>query len=182
VERLRDTWLPEYDDRTRLVEVARHFCQSADPAPLCDFIEQRAFRVLSNRDYRWTNELLVKFAFLTLLFDDRLYMAVSELETERGYVDLALIVRPDLRRFRALDLLLEFKCLGLKDLGLSGKQVRAQSRESLAAVPAVAAELDEAAEQVRRYGAALRARYALTDLRGFAVVALGVERLVWRAL
>jgi hypothetical protein len=95
------------------------------------------FRVLSNRDYRWTNELLVKFAFLTLLFDDRLYMAVSELETDRGYADLALIVRPDMRRFQALDLLLEFKYLGLKDLGLTGEQVRAQPREALAALPAV---------------------------------------------
>jgi hypothetical protein len=58
---------------------------------------------------------------------------VSELETDRGYAD------------QALDLLLEFKYLGLKDLGLSGEQVRAQPREALAALPAVAAKLDEAA-------------------------------------
>jgi hypothetical protein len=79
--------------------------------PLADFIEQRYFKVLSNRDYRWSNELLVKIAFLTLLFNDRLYMIVSELETDRGYVDLSLIVRPDMRRFHALDLMLEFKYL-----------------------------------------------------------------------
>jgi len=182
VERLRDLWLPDNEDRSRMVKVARHLCQTADPAPLCDFIESRYFRVLSNRDYRWTNELLVKFAFLTLLFDDRLYMAVSELETDRGFADLALIVRPDMRRFQALDLLLEFKYLGLKDLGLTGEQVRAQSRETLAALPAVAARLDEAAEQARVYGATLRERHGLTDLRALAVVALGVERLVWRVL
>jgi len=182
VERLRDIWLPDNEDRSRMVKVARHLCQTADPAPLCDFIESRLFRVLSNRDYRWTNELLVKFAFLTLLFDDRLYMAVSELETDRGYADLALIVRPDMRRFQALDLLLEFKYLGLKDLGLTGEQVRAQPREALAALPAVAARLDEAAAQARGYGATLRGRHGLKDLHALAVVALGVERLVWRVL
>ncbi|HYN79060.1 MAG TPA: AAA family ATPase, partial [Lamprocystis sp. (in: g-proteobacteria)] len=116
VERLRDLWLPGYEDRATAQGVAETLYLRGDPAPLCDFIESRYFRVLSNRDYRWTNELLVKFAFLTLLFDDRLYMAVSELETDRGYADLALIVRPDMRRFQALDLLLEFKYLGLKEL------------------------------------------------------------------
>jgi Protein of unknown function (DUF1703). len=115
-------------------------------------------------------------------FDDRLYMAVSELETERGYADLALIVRPDMRRFQALDLLLEFKDLGLKALGLTGEQVRAQSREALAQLPAVAAQLDAAAAQAADYGATLRARHGLKDLRAFAVVALGVERLVWRVV
>ncbi|HYN77448.1 MAG TPA: AAA family ATPase, partial [Lamprocystis sp. (in: g-proteobacteria)] len=99
-----------------------------------------------------------------------------------GYADLALIVRPDMRRFQALDLLLEFKYLGLKDLGLTGEQVRAQPREALAALPAVAAKLDEAAAQARAYGTTLRDRHGLEDLRALAVVALGVERLVWRAL
>jgi hypothetical protein len=138
--------------------------------------------VLSNRDYRWTNELLVKFAFLTLLFDDRLYMAVSELETERGYVDLALIVRPDKRRFQVLDLLLEFKYLSLKDLGLSGEQVRERSREALAELAPVAKKLDEAEAQARAYGATLKKRYGFAELHAFAVVALGLERLVWRML
>ncbi|KAA6181343.1 AAA family ATPase, partial [Thiohalocapsa marina] len=182
VERLRERWLPGYDEQKAARSAAETLYLRGDPAPLCDLIEQRYFRVLSNRDYRWSNELLVKFAFLTLLFDDRLYMAVSELETDRGYADLALILRPDMRRFDALDLLLEFKYLGLKELGLSGEQVRTQSREALAALPAVAAKLDEAATQAADYGATLRQRHGLKDLRAFAVVALGVERLVWRAL
>ena len=182
VERLRETWLPQTGLDRELAPAIRRLGQQGDLAPLVDLIEQGYFRVLSNRDYRWTNELLVKFAFLTLLFDDRLYMAVSELETDRGYADLALILRPDMRRFQALDLLLEFKYLGLKELGLSGEQVPAQSRASLAALPAVAAKLDEAAAQAADYGATLRARYGLKDLRAYAVVALGVERLVWRVL
>ena len=182
VERLRDAWLPPSGVARALPEAVRRLGQQGDPAPLADLIEQGYFRVLSNRDYRWTNELLVKFAFLTLLFDDRLYMAVSELETDRGYADLALIVRPDMRRFQVLDLLLEFKYLGLKDLGLTAAEVRERPREALALLPAVAAKLDAAAAQAAGYGAALRERYALKDLRALAVVALGVERLVWRML
>jgi hypothetical protein len=87
-------------------------------------------------------------------------MAVSELETDRGDADLALILRPDMRRFQALDLLLELKYLGLKELDSSGEQVRAQSRESLAALPAVAARLEEAAAQATDYGATLRALWS----------------------
>ncbi|EIC20113.1 AAA family ATPase [Thiorhodovibrio frisius] len=182
VERLRERWLPATDVRAASRAAAERLYLEADLTPLCALIEQSYFAVLSNRDYRWTNELLVKFAFLTLLFDDRLYMAVSELETERGYADLALIVRPDMRRFQALDLLLEFKYLSLKKLGLSGEQVRQESRDALAKRPAVAAKLDEAEAQARDYGGTLTRRHGLTDLRAFAVVALGVERLVWRVV
>lgn len=182
VERLQESWLPEYEDRLRIQQVSKHFCQTGDLQPLCDFVEQRYFQVLSNRDYRWSNELAIKIAFLTLLFNDRLYMMVSELEMDRGYVDLSLIVRPDMRRFQALDLLVEFKYLGLKELDLTGEQARERSREQLTTLPAVAAKLDEAESQARHYGATLRERYGLADLRAFAVVAIGFERVVWRAL
>ncbi|MBK1619470.1 AAA family ATPase [Lamprobacter modestohalophilus] len=182
VERLRERWLPAPETREMARQASETLYLQGDLAPLCELIEQSYFSALSNRDYRWSNELLVKFAFLTLLFDDRLYMAVSELETGRGYADLALILRPDMRRFQALDLLLEFKYLSLQDLGLSGAQVREQSRAALAKLPAVAAKLDEAEAQARDYGGTLTQRHGLSDLRAFAVVALGVERLVWRTL
>jgi hypothetical protein len=182
MERLQELWLPDYEDQARIRQVSKHFCQTGDLDPLVEFIEQRYFPVLSNRDYRWTNELLVKIAFLTLLFDDRLYMMVSETEVDHGYVDLSLIVRPDMRRFQALDLLLEFKYVSLKELGLTGEQLREHTRDELAALPEVAAKLQEAEDQARRYGAALRERYRLTDLRLFAVVGLGLERVVWRAV
>ena len=67
-------------------------------------------------------------------------------------------------------------------MGLTGEQVRAHSRADLSVLPAVAAKLDEAEAQARRYGATLRASYGVSDLHAFAVVALGVERIVWRAL
>ena len=76
----------------------------------------------------------------------------------------------------------EIEYLPLGELGLTGAEVRARSRESLAALPSVVAQLDAAADQARDYGATLANRHGLTGLNAFAVVALGVERLIWRAL
>ena len=182
VERLREMWLPTYEDRQTIPRLAETFYLQGDLAPLVAFIEGRYFPILSNRDYRWSNELMVKIAFLTLLFDDRLYMMVSETEMDHGYIDLSLIVRSDMRRFQALDLLLEFKYVSLKDVNLTGEQVRGESLAELAALAAVQAALAAAAEQARRYGAALAERYGLTDLRLFAVVGIGLERVVWQAI
>ncbi len=182
VERLREMWLPTYEDRQTIPRLAETVYLQGDLAPLVAFIEERYFPILSNRDYRWSNELMVKIAFLTLLFDDRLYMMVSETEMDHGYIDLSLIVRSDMRRFQALDLLLEFKYVSLKEVHLTGEQVRGQSLAELAALAAVQAALAAAAEQARRYGAALAERYGLTDLRLFAVVGIGLERVVWQAI
>ncbi len=125
---------------------------------------------------------MVKLAFLTLLFDDRLYMMVSETEMDHGYIDLSLIVRADRRMTQALDLLLEFKYVSLKDLNLTGEQVREQSQDKLAALPAVQTALQAAGNQAQRYGAALSERYGLTDLRLLAVVGIGLERVVWQTV
>ena len=182
VERLREQWLPTYEDRQTIPRLAETVYLQGNLAPLVAFIEQRYFSILSNRDYRWTNELVIKIAFLTLLFDDRLYMMVSETEVDHGYIDLALIVRTDMRQFSALDLLLEFKYVSLPELKLTGEQARAKTVKELAALPKVEEKLQEAEAQAQRYGAALRDRYGLTDLRQFAVVAIGLERVVWRAL
>ena len=182
VERLQERWLSRYEDRTSLPQLRRQVFQTGELAPLVDFIEQRYFPILSNRDYRWSNELMVKLAFLTLLFDDRIYMMVSETETDHGYVDLSLIRRLDRREVPALDLLLEFKYVGLKQIRLSGEQLRETSPADLAALPAVAAELDAAAEQARRYGRSLSERYGLRDLRLYAVVGVGLERVVWQRI
>ncbi len=182
VERLRERWLPTYEDRQTIPHLAETVYLTGDLAPLVEFIEQRYFPILSNRDYRWSNELMVKLAFLTLLFDDRLYMMVSETEMDHGYIDLSLIVRTDRRMTQALDLLLEFKYVSLKDLNLTGEQVREQSRDALAALPVVRRALEAAGNQAQRYGAALSERYGLTDPRLYAVVGIGLERVVWQTV
>ncbi|BCU06216.1 hypothetical protein Atep_08930 [Allochromatium tepidum] len=182
VERLQERWPATYEDKTRVPELRKQVFRTGDLTPLVAFIEDRYFPILSNRDYRWTNELMVKLAFLTLLFDDRLYMLISETEMDHGYVDLSLIRRLDRRTLPALDLLLEFKYVGLQQITLTGEQVRAKTMDELASLSVVKRELQTAAEQARRYGRALSERYGLSDLRLYAVVGVGLERVVWQAL
>jgi hypothetical protein len=94
-------------------------------------------------------------------------------------VDLSLIVRPDMRQFQALDLVLEFKYIGLKELGMTGLQLKALSREELVKLPLVKSKLDEAELQAKDYTKSLSERYQLSGIRAFSVVALGFERVVW---
>jgi hypothetical protein len=179
VERLQEMLLPEYEDKSDIRHVAKTFCMTGNLQPLCDFLENRYFPILSNRDYRWSNELIVKIAFMTLLFNDNIYMMLSETEADRGYVDLSLIVRPDMRRFQALDLVLEFKYIGLKELDMTGAELKTLSREELAELPLVKLKLDEATIQAKTYTASLSDRYQLDGIRAFSIVALGFERVVW---
>ncbi|MEA1048687.1 AAA family ATPase [Lamprobacter modestohalophilus] len=182
IERLHERWLTTYEDRETSRTLAEEVYLQGDLTAMVAFIESRYYPVLSNRDYRWTNELAVKLAFLTLLFDDRLYLPLSEAEVDHGYVDLALILRPDMRRFQALDLVLEFKYVSLKALGLTGEQVREQTPEALARAAPVAEALAAASEQARRYGKALRKRFGLNEICEFAVVGIGLERVIWQRL
>lgn len=147
--------------------------------PLCEFIEQRYFRVFHNPDYRWANELTVKTAFLTLLYNDILYNMDSETEIDRRYADLTMIVRPDMRRFKILDILIEFKFVKLKDAGLTAEQARKLSRTELQALPRMTREMTQARAQVNDYGNRLEKRYDNIRLRRYAVVSLGFERIWW---
>ncbi len=74
-------------------QIAGDFYRTGNMQPLCDFIEQKYFKVFDNRDYRWANELTINTAFLTLLFNDLFYTMDSEASLERGYADLTMIVR-----------------------------------------------------------------------------------------
>ena len=179
IERLQEILLPEYEDKSDIRNVAKTFCMTGNLQPLCDFLETRYFPILSNRDYRWSNELIIKIAFMTLLFNDNIYMMLSETEADRGYVDLSLIVRPDMRKFQALDLVLEFKYIGLKELGMTGDELKSLSREELTDLPQVKLKLKEADAQAKTYATSLSERYQLSGLRAFSVVALGFERVVW---
>lgn len=179
VERLQELLLPTYEDKQEISTVAETFCLTGNLQPLCDFLENRYFPILSNRDYRWSNELIIKIAFMTLLFNDNIYMMLSETEADRGYVDLSLIVRPDMRKFQALDLVLEFKYIGLKELGLTGAELKTLSHEELAKLPLVKLKLEEANAQATDYAKSLSERYQLNGIRAFSVVALGFERVVW---
>ncbi|MGD9973191.1 MAG: hypothetical protein AB7S77_09040 [Desulfatirhabdiaceae bacterium] len=137
--------------------------------------------MLSNRDYSLANELTLKTCFLTLLYNDLLYIMDSEPELERRYSDLTMIIRPDKRYLKIFDVLIEFKFLSLKTLGQTGEQLRAISRQRLYELPAVQKAFDEGHAQTLDYGACLACKYPELRLKSFVVVALGFERVCFLA-
>jgi len=179
-ERIKEMLLPEGKALDLARRAAEALYQRGDPQPLCDFVEQKYFKVFSNRDYAWSNELTVKTAFLTLLFNDTLYIMESETELQRGHADLTMIVRPDRRQYRILDILIEFKFVSLKEAGLEGKTLETMDREALRALPAVQSKQREAEAGLARYRAKLKTKFGdLPRLHSFSVVAVGFERLVF---
>ena len=180
VERIQQMLLPEPADRDDGVFAAEQLYTKGDMDPLCEFVEQRFFKVFRNRDYRWANELTVKTAFLTLLYNDILYIMDSEKNAGTGYADLTMIIRPDMRRFKILDVLIEFKFVSLKEAGLTGEEARGLSMEELLAIPAMQAKMKEAEKQVKQYGDALEQKYGDLRLNRYGVVSLGFERLLWQ--
>lgn len=184
VQQLLKQSLPHPNDQQSVEKLAKAFYQSADLTPLADYMETKYFTVFSNRDYRWSNELTVKTAFLTLLFNDFWYVMDSELVVGRRYSDLVMTIRPNMRQYPTLkDLVLEFKYVGLKELGLSAEQVRAIPRESLAQLPLVQNALNDASQQLQGYKQTLTEKLSEPErLCALAVVALGFERVVWRVV
>ena len=181
VERIRRMLMPLGASRSAADALLFAFLRDGDLEPLLDFIEATLFPTFSNRDAVWANELTVKTVFLTLLWNDVSYITHSEPELDHRYADLCLLRRPDARASSLWDLLFEFKRLSLKELGMSGKDVKAASRAELMKLPPVQEALDQAESQIVAYRAALeRSRGDTLTLRAFAVVALGFERLVFR--
>ncbi|NMQ19783.1 AAA family ATPase [Candidatus Competibacter phosphatis] len=180
VERLQEQLLPDYDDQAQRQELCRRFYATGDLGPLCDLLERTYFKVFDNRDLRWSNELVVKTAFLVVLFNDVFYVMDSEPALGRGYGDLLLRVRSDMRQYALLDHLLEFKTVSLKEAGLSGADLAAKTWEELRALPVVAEQLREAEMQLTAYRETLkRTDGESLKLRTHAVVSIGLERLVW---
>ncbi len=163
--------------------------ENGDIGPLLDLVENKLFPRFSARDSRWLNELAVKTAFVTLLFQDVNYRLFSEpsidgaapLGQGHGFADLVLLLRPDARATPLSDLLLEFKLVKPEELGEDAARLEVMEREALAAAPPVAVALEAAVAQARRYRAGLVARYGdRLRLRSYAVVAVGFVRLVAR--
>jgi len=180
VERLQEQLLPAYGDQEQRQQVVERFYSTGDLGPLCELLEQKYFKVFDNRDLRWSNELVVKTAFLVTLFNDAFYIMDSEPALERRYGDLLLRVRPDMRQYALLDHLLEFKALSLKKVGLTSAELVKKTREELREWPEVKASLQEAEQQLAAYRAILeRPADSPRRLHTHAVVAIGLERLVW---
>ncbi len=178
-ESLQEMLWPNFQDEDTRKQIIRTFYGTGNIQPLTEFIEQHYFKALDNRDYRWANELSVKLVFLTLLFNDTFYIMDSESSLERTYADLTMIIRPDMRRFKLQDFLFEFKYVSLKEVALSGEQVKAMSLAELQELPLVKQRLTEAKQALTGYGLVLAKVYGdQLRLRSYSVVAIGFERLV----
>jgi hypothetical protein len=176
-ERIRKMFLPDPGTRDDGLWAAEQLHEKADIKPLCEFIKQKYFKVFSNKDYRWANELTVKTAFLTLLYNDILYIMDSEPEIDKRFADLTMIIRPDMRRFEIFDVLLEFQFVSLKDAGLTGEQAKNLKPEELELLPEMQTKMQEALERLAIYGDTLDQKHKNLRLKRFAVVSLGFERL-----
>ncbi len=180
VEQIAESLLPDFTSKEQANRVTRVFYQTGDLQPLCDFIEQSHFKVFDNRDYRWTNELVFKTLFLTLLFNDTFYIMDSEMSLQRDYADLVMIVRPDMRQFQLLDFLIEFKYVALGEHKLDGEQVREMSLKELKALKPVKKKIAEAKKKLVGYRQTLESAYgARLRLHTYCVVSVGYDRLVW---
>nr|VFK31572.1 MAG: Predicted AAA-ATPase [Candidatus Kentron sp. MB]VFK32668.1 MAG: Predicted AAA-ATPase [Candidatus Kentron sp. MB]VFK77525.1 MAG: Predicted AAA-ATPase [Candidatus Kentron sp. MB] len=182
-EQIQEMLLPEAEEGEMARRAAQALYQRGDMQLLCDFIEQKYFKVFSNRDYAHVNELTVKAAFLTLLFNDTLYIMESEAEIERGHTVLSMIVRPDMRQYRVLDILIKFKFVLLIDAGCDGKTLKKMDETVLRALPTVQKKQREAEEGLARYQEKLHRKFGdVLRLRSFSVVAVGFERVVFSVL
>ena len=177
VERVRRMMLPNPVIRDRGVDAAKRVYQFGEIEPVCRFVEDVYFPVFSNRDYAQVNELTIKTCFLTLLYNDILYIMDSEPAIERRYADLTMIIRPDKRHYKIFDVLIEFKLLSLKVLNMTGEQLRAMSQQDIHDLPLVKQTLNDAKKQVLDYGNRLARKYPGLHLKSFVVTALGFERV-----
>jgi len=182
VERVQQMLLPDPGIRDDGKLAAEKVYQKGDIKPLCDFVENSYFTVFKNRDYRWANELTLKTAFLTLLYNDIIYIMDSEIEIDRRYADLTMIIRPDKRYGKVFDVLIEFKFVKLKDAGMSADQAKKLSQDELKKIPEIAKQIKNGEKQVQEYGNKLERKYGNLRLQKFVVVALGFERVSFKKL
>ncbi len=190
LDRLLEVFLTAPADSSDARRVALRFFTDGELQPLLAFFEEKLFPILSNRDQgapprkpgqagSGVNEMVLKALFLSILFDDRRFVLHSELELERGYADLCLLVRPESRYPNPFDILFELKLVRRKALGKKGLELRAMDEAALRELPAVEKAFAEAREQVERYRDALERKHGDgVRRRGYAVVAVGLERLL----
>jgi hypothetical protein len=107
----------------------------------------------------------------------------SETAIERGYADLTMILRPDMRKYQLLDILIEFKYASLTDAGLSGDKAKQMTIDELRATPVVKEKLSETKGKLRQYAEMLKQKYVESlRLHSYGVVSIGFDRLVWEEI
>jgi len=164
-------------------DAAKKVYTTGEIGPLCEFVEKQIFPAFSWRDRRWVNELTIKTMFMALLFTEVNYLMVSERETRSGYADLAMIVRPDRRKYRLRDVLIEFKFIRSKDLELAKEQLRQKTDQELWLLDKIRKKAESAKDQAARYSADLKVEFGNSiKLKTYVVIAVDFERILWEGL
>ncbi|OQY12849.1 MAG: hypothetical protein B6I31_02390, partial [Desulfobacteraceae bacterium 4572_19] len=182
VQQIQLMLLPEPRDRDDGEFAGKQVYQHGNMQPLCDFVEQRYFTVLNNRDYKWANELTVKTAFLTLLYNDILYIMDSEAEINRRYADLTMIIRPDKKYLQIFDVLIEFKFISLKKAKITAEDAKKLSKEQLFNMSVIRQSLENGEKQVIEYAQKLNDKFGNLRLKKFVVASLGFERICFKKI
>jgi hypothetical protein len=178
VQRLFEMLLPKHQEPEYVTRMAEEFYQTGDLQPICDFMEQHYLKAFSNRDYLQANELTIKTAFLTVLFDNIFYIVDSETEYERRYVDLTMIVRPQHQQLPLKNFLLEFKYVKLGEK--RGEKIKKMSAEEIRALPEVVKKFADGKTQLLDYEKRLKSKYGESlQIETITVVALGFEKVMW---
>jgi hypothetical protein len=111
---------------------------------------------------------------------------MSEHESHRGYPDLAMVVRPDCRKFKILDVVIEFKYIALKDLGMTAETLRQIDEKELKELEIVQQKFKDAKAQATRYANDLSKELTILAPtfapHKWAVVSLGLEKILWEKL
>ena len=190
LDRLLEVFLPDLAESSEARTIAMRFFDDGDLEPLLAFFGEKLLPVLSNRDQgapprkpgqsgSGANEMTLKALFLAILFDDQRFVVHSELEIERGYADLCLLVRPENRYRQGFDILFELKLVRRRKLSKKGRELRLMEEGALRRLPAVKTAFAEARDQIERYRAALiRQRGDTVRPRCYAVVAVGLEQIL----
>ncbi len=83
-----------------------------------------------------------------------------------------------MRRYGFSDLLFEFKLVRRAELGRSGDELRAMDEAGLRQLAPIRLALQKARDQVLGYRNALVAKFGEAQPRCYAVVAVGLERIL----
>jgi hypothetical protein len=161
-------------------DASKTFLSKGQIASLRSFIEKKVFPTFNWRDNRWANELTIKTIFMCLLKNNN-YLMISERQSRSGFADLAMIVRPDCRKYQLIDTLIEFKLIRSKDM--KQKNIKKLTDTALFKLDRVKAKLKEAKSQAKTYSKELIDEFGDgVKLQTFAVISIGFDRLLYKKL
>jgi len=161
-----------------LANIHKQLFVKGDIKQVGEFLES-IIKTLSNRDYIYNiKEMGYKLIFLSVFYRPDLYLIQSEPEIIRGYADLIYITRPDQRRLKIKDFVLELKYVEIKEVARKGKEVREMSKEELLENSAVQSKIKEAEEQIKAYKNALKEKYPELNFAKYVVIGIGFERVI----